>query len=274
MLARSILLNSLALAWGLTQAQAQAPAPLTYSGAPLKITFDCDPERLQELGLVCLEDEPCIVYTEFTAVQAEASRILLAGNLHTESATAASLLLMSEDGGATWTEPYARVRMGSLEQIQFASAPNSANASQTGWVSGQIVQSLSRDPFFLVTKDGGKTWRRRSIYSEPTIATLEGFRFDGAQNGEAILSTEGHSQRWLTRNAGDTWQMSESSTTKMAAPPAPTPDATWRIRSDAKLKAHVVEHRQGQRFSAVSSFLIESARCAPMPVAPLAGPTQ
>jgi hypothetical protein len=259
MLARSLLVNSLAVAW----AFAQTTVPLVYSGAPLKIAFDCDLERLQDLGLVCLEDEPCIVYTEFTAFHADGSRIVLAGNLHTESATAASLLLMSEDGGATWTEPYARVRMGSLEQIQFAGADN-------GWINGHIIQSLARDPFFLVTKDGGKTWRRKSIYSEPTIATFDGFRFDGAQNGEAILSTEGHSQRWLTRNGADTWQLSESSTTKIPAPAAPAADATWRIRSDAKLKSHVVEHRQGQRFAPVVSFLIESARCAPAP----AGTTQ
>ena len=45
MLARSLLVNSLAVALGL----AQVPTPLAYSGAPLKIAFDCDPERLQDL---------------------------------------------------------------------------------------------------------------------------------------------------------------------------------------------------------------------------------
>jgi len=252
MLARTLLLHFVVFALAIGQIQ----APLAYSGMPLHISFECIRERLEDLGLVCLEDEPCVVYTELTAVHAEGSRILLAGNFHTQAATAESLLLMSEDGGATWTEPYARVRMGSLEHIAFATADQ-------GWISGQIVQSLARDPFFLVTKDGGKTWRRRPIYSEPTIATIEGFRFESAQNGEAVLATEGHSQRWTTRNGGDTWQLSEASERKMAAPTPPAGDGSWRIRSDSKLKAHVLEHRQGQRFTTAASFLIEAARCGP-----------
>jgi hypothetical protein len=234
---------------------AQEAPPLVNSGQPLRVPFACDRERFEEQGHVCLEDEPCVVYTEITAVRAEGSRYLVAGNFHTQSATMASLLLLSEDGGATWTEPYARVKMGSLEQVHFANA-------ETGWISGHIIQSLSRDPFFLVTKDGGKTWRRRPIYSEPTIATLEGFRFDGAQNGEAVLFSEGHSQRWLTRNGGDTWQVSETSERRMTPPPPPEADPAWRSRSDAKLKAHVLERRDGTRFIPVASFLIESARCS------------
>ena len=64
---------------------------------------------------------------------------------------------------------------------------------------------------------------------------------------------------------------------KGKAPPAP--DANWRIRPDAKLKAHVIEHRLSssvgaQRFAPVASFLIESARCAPVPPAVPVGPTQ
>lgn len=234
------------------------PATLTYSGKPLALPFECEEERFNDVGIVCLEDQPCVVYTEMTAVHADASRILLAGNFHTQSATLASLVLMSEDGGATWTEPYTRVRLGSLEQIHFN--------GESGWISGQIIQSLARDPFFLVTKDSGKTWRRRSIYSEPTIGTIQGFRFEGPLNGEAVLLSEGRSQRWLTRNGGDTWQMSESTERKLPAAAAPAPDSTWRLRSDAKLKAHVLEHQQqGAWFTPVASFLIEAARCSPMP---------
>ena len=106
-------------------------------------------------------------------------------------------------------EPAARVRMASLEHIVVT--------GQSGWVSGNVIQSLPRDPFFLVTKDGGKTWRRRPIYTEPTVASLEGFRFEGAQAGVAVLTSEGQSQRWMTTNGGDTWQISETTTGKMAA---------------------------------------------------------
>jgi photosystem II stability/assembly factor-like uncharacterized protein len=232
---------------------AQTP-PLAYNGSPLQVPFACDKDRLEDLGLVCLEDEPCVIYTEFAAVHADAMRIVLAGNLQTGAITVSSLLLISTDGGATWTEPTNRVRQGSLEQIYFASPDQ-------GYVSGQVIQSIPRDPFFLTTRDGGQTWRRRPFHTEPTIATLEGFRFEGPQAGMAILSAEGRSQRWLTTNGGDTWQMSETSTTRMQPPPAPASDPNWRIRADAKLKAHVLERREGARFAPVASFLVEAARC-------------
>ena len=89
-------------------------------------------------------------------------------------ATLYSILLASEDGGKTWTEPHPRIRSSGLDQIQFVDFQN-------GWISGANLQGAPRDPFLLITTDGGKTWRDRPIFEESRVAAIERFWFDIAR---------------------------------------------------------------------------------------------
>ena len=116
----------------------------------------------------CTAAEPCPVYVELTALEVIGPKVFVTGNLHTERSTLASLLVASEDGGRSWSEPAARIRTASLDQIQFIDF-------ETGWISGQTVQGRPRDPFFLVTTDGGKSWRQRFVFDESHPGVIEQF---------------------------------------------------------------------------------------------------
>src|SRR5580692_2363441 len=89
------------------QSLGQQTVPLEYA---------CPPEELEAFGLACSAEDPCPVFLELSSVEAVGAKLFVAGNLHTPSTTLYSVLLASEDGGKTWTEPVARMRAAALEQ--------------------------------------------------------------------------------------------------------------------------------------------------------------
>ena len=108
------------------------------------------------MGLNCSPEEPCPVFLELSSAESAGNRVFVTGNLHTRDVTLYSVLLTSEDGGTTWTEPMSRVRNASLEQIQFLD-------QQTGWISGVMIDPLARDPFMLLTKEIGRASCRERV---------------------------------------------------------------------------------------------------------------
>src|SRR5271166_1646783 len=154
----------------LTALCAQTPAQLENNGKPMHVALVCREDDLQSLGLNCSGDEPCPMYFELSAVEAAGGRIFLAGNIHTSSATVSSILMSSSDNGKTWTEPFDRIRFSTLEQIQFVDF-------EYGWISGAAIQTLARDPFFLATNDGGKTWKHVPIFDDTHGGSIERFWF-------------------------------------------------------------------------------------------------
>src|SRR5579862_5189513 len=96
-----------------------AEPPLENSGKPMRVVYECTPADTQAAGIGCSEEDPCPVYLELSNVDAVSNKIFLTGNLHTPMATLYSILLASDDGGATWSEPHARLRSSGLDQIQF-----------------------------------------------------------------------------------------------------------------------------------------------------------
>src|ERR1700683_58452 len=142
------------------QSLLSAQAPLENKGQPMRVVYECSAADTQAAGLGCSEEDPCLVYIELENVQAVGRKIFVTGNLHTTMATLDSILLASEDAGDTWTEPYPRTRSAGLDQIQFIDFQN-------GWISGANLQGAPRDPFLLITTDGGRTWRERPIFEEP-----------------------------------------------------------------------------------------------------------
>ncbi|MCC7175052.1 MAG: exo-alpha-sialidase [Bryobacterales bacterium] len=268
MTVRAALAACMLLQAGLCCAQPTPAAPpetkvMSFAGAPLRVEYKCSDEDMQAAGLHCTEDEPCRVYLELVAVEPVGARVFLAGNLHTESVTIQSVLLASQDSGRSWSEPFERLRGGTLDRIHFFDY-------DTGWAAGQLVQPLPRDPFLLLTTDGGATWRRRPVFSESRPGAVENFQFksrtegtlwiDRTQSGESGALYE----RYESSTGGESWTLRDAGN----RPPAAAPDAArerpgWRIRADAKSQSFRLERAQESGWQLVAAFSFLAGECRP-----------
>ncbi len=135
-----------------------------------------------------------------------------------------------------------------LDQIQFFDFQN-------GWISGANLLGAPRDPFFLITTDGGKTWRQRPVFEESRLASIERFRFESPQNGSMLVDARLDNNRrelYETRTGGESWELKQASVDPIPFPggnttPAPT---GWRLRADAK---YAQLHGRAFRWRALAS---------------------
>jgi hypothetical protein len=265
---------------------AQESAILTNNGEPMRVAYGCAEEDLQWAGMACDGDESCAIYLELSSVVPDGGKIVAAGNLHSTSATLGSILLLSDDSGATWKEPAARIRGSALDQLQFYNP-------QTGWAAGETQYPLPRDPFFLVTTDGGASWRQTPVGEEGLAGAVQRFWFDSDRHGELIVDAGkaaegGRYFSYESETGGDNWTLLGKSDQlpKLRHAPASGPasgdDAGWRARPSKDGKAFQIEQRAGGQWMPVASFLIEVANCRiqagdlkePAPPAdPIAAPT-
>jgi hypothetical protein len=241
--------------------EAPKPVVLENHGKPIRIPITCTDEDITAIGMTCTVEEPCAVYFDLSAVYGLDSRIYLAGNLHNGAVTMFSLLLMSEDNGKTFTEPFERLRNGGLDRIQFFD-------KDTGWVSGGLLLALPRDPFFLLTTDGGQTWRKRPVFSESKLGIVDQFSFQSKTAGAMLVdrglgAEGGRYEHYESMTGGDSWTVREVSNRPAPVKPPPPPAADWRFVADAKLKAHSVERKVGERWQRVATFAIQVGECRP-----------
>lgn len=251
--------------------QPAGPPKLIYSGQPLAVAPQCGEEEIQALGLGCTIDEPCPLFLELSGIEVAGNAIFVSGNIHGELITLASVLLASDDGGKTWTEPHPRLRQGVLDQIQFIDFQN-------GWVAGQVMQTIARDPFILITTDGGRSWRRRPMFDDNRPGSIEYFHFTSKTQGTLVLDRSksgdpnGKYESFESSTGGSSWSIRELSKT-FIKPKRPLPgNGDWRLRADAASKAYRVEKRTGATWQTVASFLIRLPPCAPPEPKPLAEP--
>lgn len=229
-----------------------AQAPLENSGKPMRVLYECTVADTQSAGLGCSEADPCPVYLELSNVEAVGAALFVTGNIHTPMATLDSILLASQDAGKTWTEPHARLRSSGLDQIQFLD-------NEIGWISGANLQGAPRDPFFLITTDGGKTWRQRPIFEETRVSTIENFYFDTPMHGIVFIDAtldNGTHEIHETQDGGNTWSVHPGSD-KVRAHASPG----WRVRTDAATHSYVIEQSENNRWRHVASFLVNIASC-------------
>ncbi len=242
-------------------ASAQEVSVLVNNGEPMRVSYGCVEEDLQFAGMSCNEEEPCPVYLELSIVASNERKILVAGNLHSTSATLSSILLQSDDSGATWKEAAARIRGSAIEELQFFDAEHA-------WAAGETQYPLSRDPFVLLTADGGASWREKPVGEEGTPGSVQRFRFDSIQHGELVVdggksAGGGRYLSYESETGGDSWTLRSAAGALPGLRRAPEandgPD--WRIRPSKDGKAYQIEKRQTQTWSPVASFLTEVARC-------------
>jgi photosystem II stability/assembly factor-like uncharacterized protein len=231
---------------------------LENTGKPMRVPFECTEADTQAASLSCSEEEPCPVFLELSNVEAAGNKIFLVGNLHTPTTTLYSTLLSTDDAGKTWTEPHPRIRFAGLDQIQFIDFQN-------GWISGANLQSTPRDPFLLLTTDGGKTWHERPIFDETRVAVIERFWFESRDNGvlliDARLDNNLH-ELYETRTGGESWSMKQASAAPIPFPHARESTASgWHVRADAATHSFDLEKSDGARWQKVASFLVTVGVC-------------
>jgi hypothetical protein len=240
---------------------AQQPPVLRNSGEAIRLPFTCAEDELQSIGLLCTEDEPCSIFLELSAIASAGKKLFIAGNLHSTSATLSSVLLASDDGGSTWKEPSPRVRGASLDQLEFYDPDH-------GWAGGELQYPLPRDPFFLISTDGGATWRKRQVSEDGGSGAVQRFWFDSAQHGELIVDAGrsapgGRYLDWESETGGESWMIrsatGESPKIKRAPPVFDNPD--FRLHASANGQAYQVEKRLGEKWEPMASFLIDVASC-------------
>src|SRR5579871_1869870 len=227
--------------------------------APVHLEYLCPPEAIESFGLTCSPEDPCPVFLELAGVEAVGSRLFLTGNLHTASTTLFGILEMSDDGGQTWTEPVPRQRFTALDQIQFIDFAH-------GWISGQRNEPLPRDPFMMLTEDGGKTWRNRPLFDDEKFGSISQFWFDSRSTGELVFDrsqgTTIRQELYGTMTGGENWEIKETSNRALRLSRArPRDSAAWRVRVDAPTKTYRVERRSESKWESVASFVVQVASC-------------
>ena len=232
---------------------------LIYSGQPLVFDSHCGEEEIAECGLTCSFDEPCQVYLEPASIAAAGSKLLVAGNFHTESATLSSLLLVSDDGGRTWEETWPRASGVALDLAQFVDFA-------TAYVAGHTAGALPRDPFLLKTADGGAHWIRLPLFEEGSVGLIESMRFDSATRGAVVVDRgrpgAGRFVTLETEVGATAWTMREASATRTKLPANGEP-ASWRISADAPSRAFRIQHQDGRAWTIAAAFAVQAGTCTP-----------
>ena len=274
----SLLALTMTCALGGQDATAPSAASLKYTGTPIRVPVECSQDDLRALGLACPTARPCPVYLELDSIDVAGSALFITGNLHADDATLFSILLASDDGGATWREPTQRIRGAGLDLIQFAD-------SEIGWASGESLGAIPRDPFLLLTRDGGKTWESRPVFAESRTGTIDYFHFDSKTHGRLWvgrpLSGEAGSryETYESEDGGQTWTLREAGDKPFPKASRPAPSGDYRLHADRASRAYRVERRAAAGWRPVASFLVRAGECrepelppAPEPEPPPAAP--
>lgn len=244
------------------EAKPEAPAKPVYrnEGKPILLPFTCGEEDINNFGLTCTPDEPCEAYLELSAIDNFNGKLYATGNIHTSSTTLWSVLLLSEDEGKTWSEAFERMRSTALEHMQFLDL-------DYGWISGQTLVSLPKDPFLLATTDGGKIWRKKPVSGESRVGAIENFVMESRTTGQLLVdrtqtgNSGGRHEYFETNTGGDTWGLRQVSPKPIVLKKARPVSNLLRIQADARTKSFRLEKREAQRWTPLASFLVKVGEC-------------
>jgi len=232
------------------------PPKFQNDGKPITLPFQCTAEDIRWAGMTCSEDEPCPIYLELSAAEGVGDHIFAAGNIHSDTVTLYSILLGSDDAGHTWSQGADIYRGAGLDHIQFLDP-------LTGWISGQTLFPISQDPFFLLTSDGGATWRAKPIFDENHFGGIQQFSFDSVILDQGPAGDLERYSRYESPDGGETWLLKEQSKKPLQLKRAATAASNWRVRAEAATRSYRIERRQGERWISVAAFSVRLPVCKP-----------
>ncbi len=230
-------------------------APL-FAQPSVHVDYTCTAEDVDSFGLTCSEEQPCAVFFEVSAVDSIGSQVLVAGDIHTATTTLYGVLLSTDDNGASWSESIPRLRSTAFEQFQIL--------ADHGWLSGQRVDPLPKDPFLMITTDGGKAWRQRPLFEETRFGSIAQFWFSSPGSGELIFDDSvgkiTNQELYSTMTGGEKWEVKQKSTTPLHLKAA-RPEATWKITAAPGSATYLIEHIVNGQKQTVARFLIHIGDC-------------
>ncbi len=242
----------------------QEPTYPVYEGDPVVVKASCEAEALLSAGLSCTAASPCDLELELLLAEEVGERLLVAGSIRSGAGTVESILLVSSDGGATWSEAADRASAGAFEVAQFLD-------DRVGWVGGQKgLDGAVSQPFLFFTKDGGEDFDQRPIRAgeEPEEGYILELQFDSADHGYLILEKPNAAvdpfTLYETYNGGRSWSIRQIVAERPAIPGA---RRRPRVVLDSNLRLAtqdgVIElaRRSGAAWERIAGFRIEIGVC-------------
>lgn len=227
-----------------------------FAQAPVHVDYACPAEDIDSFGLTCSDERPCPVFFEVSAVDSVGSRIVVAGDIHTETTTLYGVVLFTEDGGASWTEAIPRLRSTEFEQLQFI--------GDHGWLSGQRVEPLPKDPFVMITSNGGKDWRQKPLFEDSRFGSIAQFHFESPSSGELIFDDSvgkaTNQELYGTMTGGESWEIKQKSTTPLHLK-TPREAPAWTVAAPPGSKTYLIERVAGGKKELFARFLIHIGDC-------------
>jgi photosystem II stability/assembly factor-like uncharacterized protein len=166
------------------------------------------------------------------------------------------VILSTEDGGATWTEAIARLRSSAFEHFQIV--------ENHGWISGQRIEPLPKDPFFMITTDGGKTWRQKALFEESRFGSITHFWFASPASGELIfddsLRKATNQELYTTMTGGESWELKQKSSKPLQLKEPHVP-AGWTASAASGSTTYLIEHNANGKKETLGRFLIHIGDC-------------
>ncbi|MBC7926068.1 MAG: hypothetical protein H7039_10475 [Bryobacteraceae bacterium] len=153
-----------------------------------------------------------------------------------------------------------------LDQIQFLDF-------EAGWINGHILQSSPKDAFFLLTTDGGKTWRRRAVTGESRTGAIDQFWFDSRTHGmlslDRVRAAENklRYEMWESQTGGEGWNVRQVDSKPITFTRPPRENSV-RVRTDSGARVHRLERRDGARWVSIAQFEVSAGECKPPPPPP------
>lgn len=227
-----------------------------FAQSAVHVDYACTQEDVDSFGLSCSEDQPCPVFFEISAVDSFGSRVFVAGDIHTATTILYGVLLSTDDGGASWSEAIPRRRGTAFEQFQII--------GNNGWLSGHEVDSLSKDPFFLITTDAGKSWHEKALFDDSRFGSIAQFWFDTPATGQLIVDDSVgktiDQELYATNTGGEGWELREKSTSALHLK-TPRPAPNWVATAASGSPHYVIERNANGRKEPFARFLIHIGDC-------------